>query len=485
MGDALGAGLGVDRVGLVVDDHQAVVVAEDEVDVALERDAVERHRHVGLAPMGASGRAPHVRARDRGARQRGNRLLVTQYAFGRGLRGRGRFDVESRGQLDRLQRRVHGTADRGAVPTLVPGWQLEIATVLGQPRVVDRHEVEPVRQRRCRHEPPPVPAQMGTVVFGLPRLGGETRRGGRAGGDTVRVGKEVEPALVRLGPLCAGRRVPEQLRVGPARAVVGVERVRTPVNRDDEMVAGPGARDVQQAQLLVEAHLLVDRLVQLELGGLHAGREPHLAPAGRREQHLHAARRGLGRGGHARAHHDRELEALGAVDRHDANRIVVGLGHDGFDDARALGALQLRPREVVAQRAAHGIGVRARLVDEKTDPARDIAEPAGQHADLDDRTVPHDPFEELARRRPHAIVVQLAEEANRTHDRIVCSQRRGRGRGHVPATTAFDLEAEQIVVAATEQRRTQRDHERKGVARVVDRPQCGEEIAHLATAVDE
>ena len=83
----------------------------------------------------------------------------------------------------------------------------------------------------------------------------------------------------------------------------------------------------------------------------------------------------------------------------------------------------------------------ARLVDEEAHPPRDIAEPAGQRADLDDGAFAHDPFEELARRRPHAIGVQLAEEANRTHDRIVGRQRRGRGRGHVPATPVLDVEA--------------------------------------------
>ncbi len=43
----VGAGLGIDGIGLVVDDDQlAVVVAVHEVDVTLEGDAVERDRDV-------------------------------------------------------------------------------------------------------------------------------------------------------------------------------------------------------------------------------------------------------------------------------------------------------------------------------------------------------------------------------------------------------------------------------------------------------
>ena len=81
--------------------------------------------------------------------------------------------------------------------------------------------------------------------------------------------------------------------------------------------------------------------------------------------------------------------------------------------------------------------------------------------------------------------MQLSEEADRAPDGIVCTQRRGRSGGHVPATSLLDLEAEQIVVAATEQRRPQRDHQREGVAGIVDRPQRRQEVAHLAAAVDE
>ncbi len=169
--------------------------------------------------------------------------------------------------------------------------------------------------------------------------------------------------------------------------IAGVAVAGLAVHRDDEVIAGPRARDVEQPQLLVEAHLLVDRLVQLEVDGLHALDDLDLVAARGREQHLDAPARGLGGRGHARAHDDRELEALGAVDRHDAHRVVVGLGNDRFHDPRAFGALHLRPRQVVAQRSADRVGVGAGLVDRnRTRRATSRKRPVSAPTSITDRS---------------------------------------------------------------------------------------------------
>ena len=62
-------GLVADRVGLVVDDDERigrVGVAVHEVDVALEREALDRDGDVGLAPVLAGARGRDARAADRG-----------------------------------------------------------------------------------------------------------------------------------------------------------------------------------------------------------------------------------------------------------------------------------------------------------------------------------------------------------------------------------------------------------------------------------
>ena len=84
------------------------------------------------------------------------------------------------------------------------------------------------------------------------------------------------------------------------------------------------------------------------------------------------------RGGHARDDRDRELQTLRAVDREDAHRVVVGLGQDGLDDPRALGALEVGPRRKSrsGSRRPASLGERARLVDDEADASPEVAGPA-------------------------------------------------------------------------------------------------------------
>ena len=56
---------------------------------------------------------------------------------------------------------------------------------------------------------------------------------------------------------------------------------------------------------------------------------------------------------------------------------------------------------------------------------------------------------------------------------------------NVPTPLVLDVELEEVVVTAAEQRRTQRAHERELVARIVDRAQRHQQIADLAGRVHE
>ena len=121
-----------DAVGLVVDHHQSVVPAVEQVDVALEDGVAEGHPHVDLAPVGERRGLDHRRRGEGRAGQGGDALLLALDALGRGLGCGQRLDAVAGGQVDDLEHRVDGPADGGAVPTLAPGRQVEVDAPLGQ-----------------------------------------------------------------------------------------------------------------------------------------------------------------------------------------------------------------------------------------------------------------------------------------------------------------------------------------------------------------
>ena len=182
---------------------------------------------------------------------------------------------------------------------------------------------------------------------------------------------------------------------------------------------------------------------------------------------------------------DRKFETFGAMDRHDPHRVVVGFGEHGFDDPCSFGALEGRPGQVVAQRAACGIAERAGLVDDEADPPCDIAEPARVGPDLEDVPFTHDPFEQLARRHPRAFGVERSKVGDRVRDRVAGRKRLGRRGAYVPPAAVLDVILEQVVVAAAEDRRTQCAHQRELVAGIIDRAQRCEEVANFPRSVDQ
>ena len=119
-------------------------------------------------------------------------------------------------------------------------------------------------------------------------------------------------------------------------------------------------RDVEEAQLLGVAHLLVVALCSSK-ASVCALREPHLVQTVGRKQHLDRAGSPGHLGGRAGAHDDQELQPLGAVDRHDAHRVVVGLGQYGRRPRPRCPAAS--PRRG-SRAASHRPRRRARLVDD-------------------------------------------------------------------------------------------------------------------------
>ena len=279
---------------------------------------------------------------------------------------------------------------------------------------------------------------------GVPRV--PSTVGATASGTRGRIGGERAP----LGRV--GRGVPQQLRVRPGGPVVA-RLLRRPVHRHHEVVAGAGHRHVEQPQLLVEVHLLVDRRVALELLGRDPGGDAQrvrVAVVG--EAQLHAGGARLRLGGHARHDRHRELEPLGAVDGEDADRVVVGLGQHRLDDACPLAALEVGPGEEVAQAATLGLRERARLLDHEPHAPPQVARSAVGEADLEHAPLAHDAVEQLAGRQPETGVVPPGEHPDRVADRVVGRQRLRQGALVVPAAAVLHLEGEEVVVAAPEQR---------------------------------
>ena len=81
-------------------------------------------------------------------------------------------------------------------------------------------------------------------------------------------------------------------------------------------------------------------------------------------------------GGDTGDHGDGELEALGAVDRHERDGVVVGLGQQRLVDPAALVALEVGPVEEAPQPGAPGLLEGVDLVDQEAQAPPDLTGPA-------------------------------------------------------------------------------------------------------------
>ena len=121
------------------------------------------------------------------------------------------------------------------------------------------------------------------------------------------------------------------------------------------------------------------------------------------------------------------------------------------------------------------VGERARLVDHLQQVRRYLLALRLQHRELHEpRRVEHRPHE-FGQRRAWRIARELPQRPQRRRHR-----RNPRvARPQVVEPPAAAPVQEQILVGAPERRRSQRRHRRDPVCRIVDRPQHGDQLAHL------
>ena len=254
------------------------------------------------------------------------------------------------------------------------------------------------------------------------------------------------------------------------------------VEAHDQVVAGSGRGDVEQAQPLVRLDGVLGRHLLRVPGGGDVPLEPDLGP-GIGPQHLDAGRRAI-LGVEPAQHHHGELEPLRGVHGHDAHRVVVGLGQDRLDHPGVLGALQVGPGQVAAQVGAVGVGEEPGLVDHEAEAAPHVAGASLVEPELEGTTIGEDLLDETARVVPPPLVVEGPEGVETGGHGVVGPDRVGPGAPVVPVAARLRV-LEQIVVAAAEPRRAERGHDGDLVGGVVDGAQHVEQVAHLGAAVDE
>ena len=231
----------------------------------------DRRGDVHLAAEPVRHRLAHDVGRERGPRQLDDDVLEPEHALGRGLRGRGLDDAVTgaRGRRSGAPRAPPARPQCRSAPCSTAGARGRAAPWPGRGRAAvdggdgargrlarDRGGAACTRHRARRQRA--VTRRPTTRSSRRARRPPRSRRRGSSG--SPRVVGERDP----VGRGLRGR--PQQLGVGPRGSLVGRHAVRA-VHRDHEMVAGTRRRDVEQAQLLVEAHLLVDGLVTVVLVG--------------------------------------------------------------------------------------------------------------------------------------------------------------------------------------------------------------------------
>ena len=127
------------------------------------------------------------------------------------------------------------------------------------------------------------------------------------------------------------------------------------MQRDDEVVAGAGAGDVEQPHPLAGVHLLVDRLGGVEIAGLDVLTELERAAARRRPHHVDAAPESAGLAAHPGQDHDGEFQSFRRVDGQDPQRVGIGFGQHRLGDAGGFLSLPPGPGEIGPQPAVLGL----------------------------------------------------------------------------------------------------------------------------------
>ena len=251
------------------------------------------------------------------------------------------------------------------------------------------------------------------------------------------------------------------------------------------MVARAGGGHVEEAQVLQGAHLFLVVFDGFEAGGVEVARGNGANPNFRRRRlsrpHCGARVRAL-RAVEARKHHDRELQALGGVHRHYADRVVVGLGDDGLGDARARVRLRPQPFDELAQGGPTGLAESARLFEDEAQPLPRFARPAVRKRHLEQPPLPNYPVYKFADAVPPTGIVEHSKRPQGVWDRV--ADRFGDRSRVVPAASCFD-ELVQIIVPTAKRRRPQRRNDRDIVGGVIDRREHVRQIDHLLGGVEK
>ena len=384
---------------------------------------------------------------------------------------------------------MHRPTDGGAVAPLAPRGLLGVVGVLVQARVVDCRSAAAGRQRSGRHRQRHRSPRQATValVFPLVALGQRSPlrprgRGPAVDRDRPLVGRAEERRAVH-GPGFGRSRISQspRRRVLLLAGLAGIPAMQA----HHQVVAGPGAGDVQQPEALMGVHLLVDRLPRLVVLGLDPSPQPHHRFSRGVEGHRRPAGGCAEPGGHARQDHDGELEALGGVNGEDAHAVVVGLGQDRLGHPGVVGALQPGPRHVVAQVGAAGVGPGSGLIDHEPEPPPHVAWPPAGHCGLEGAALPDQPVDQGGRAGPALGPVEFGKVGDPLGHRVVRRRVLGQPAKQREPAPASQTPVSQVVVAAAVERGAQGGDQGQLVGGVGHSLKGRQHVSHLAGAVHQ
>ena len=252
----------------------------------------------------------------------------------------------------------------------------------------------------------------------------------------------------------------------------------------DQVVAGPGGRDVHEADVLRGGHHVFPVLQVLEPLGAEA---VSFRPKTHFDTAVGAVKEGwltpaVTLGVDAGQHHHRELQALGRMDGHHPHRLLVRLGHRRLGDPGALRHLVLHPSDESAQwAAARGCELPGPLHHEPV-PAPLLPHPRMSRCRLHQPPVPHEAVYEVSGGLPDTVLVKAPQYRQGFRHRpgrairLVCQA--------VEPSSCLVV-AKQFHVAASESHRPQRRHGGNLVRRVVDGLETVEQVPDLLGFEDQ
>ena len=128
---------------------------------------------------------------------------------------------------------------------------------------------------------------------------------------------------------------------------------------------------------------------------------------------------GLGTGEpgcHPGHHGDGKLQALGTVDSHDSDAVIVCLGKNRFGDASVVDSLSACPFQIGAEVGSSRIGPRPGLVYHESQAPPDVSRSSGGDGALQHRSLPDYAFKQSCRCEPVTVLVEFRKVRQRVGD---------------------------------------------------------------------